>query len=54
MKQFENIIAGLNPIQLEEAEKVKLFDRTDSKYIFKLNQLETILEKLNDEYRYLK
>jgi len=53
VKQFENIIAGLNPIQLEEAEKVKLFDRTDSKYIFKLNQLEAILEKLTDEYRVL-
>jgi hypothetical protein len=53
VSSIENIISGLNPVQLAEAEKVKLFDRTDSKYIFNLAQLPGLLEKVSSEYRVL-
>ncbi len=53
VKQIENLINNLNPIELEEAEKVKLFDRTDSKYIFNISQLEAIIGGLSNEYRVL-
>jgi hypothetical protein len=53
VKQIEKIINNLSPIQLDEADRVKLFDRTDSKYIFHLKYLPELLNSLNDEYRVL-
>lgn len=51
--QIEKRLESLASIQLEEAEKVKLFDRTDSKYIFHIDQLGKVFESLSDEYRIL-
>jgi hypothetical protein len=53
LQQIESIIKDLKPIQLDEAEKVKLFDRIDIKYIFHINYLAEILKNLSGEYRIL-
>lgn len=53
VKQIDKIIHELNPILLDEAEKVKLFDRTDIKYIFHIKYLQELLDSLGGEYRVL-
>lgn len=53
MQQIDEIINTIPAIHLEEAENVKLFDRTDSKYIFHINNLSGLLTNLNGEYRVL-
>ena len=49
----ENIIKSLKPIGLEEAEQVKLFNRTDQKFIFNVRLVADLLESLKDEYEVL-
>lgn len=39
-----------SPISLEEMDKVKLMNRTDTKYWFHVNQLHTLLEAVQDNY----
>jgi hypothetical protein len=53
VEEIDSIIKDLPPIHLEEADKVKLFNRTDCKYIFHIDQLNEILRNLNEEYRIL-
>lgn len=47
------ILAGFLPINLKEMDSVKLMDRTDTKYIFTLQQLPIFLEQLKNDYRVL-
>jgi hypothetical protein len=53
VQQIDRIINDLKPIQLDEADRAKLFDRTDNKYIFHIKYLADILNNLNGEYRIL-
>lgn len=51
--QTKNILDTLDPITLEEMDGVKLMNRTDTKCIFSVNLLNTILEKCGNDYRVL-
>ncbi len=42
-----------NPISLEETSSVKLMNRTDTKFIFHIDKLESILKKASKDYRIL-
>ena len=42
-----------SPVTLEEMDQVKLMNRTDTKYIFHVDELPGILEKASDLYRVL-
>jgi hypothetical protein len=53
---MENILAILNkfsPITLEEMDDVKLQDRADTKFVFPVRDLPSVLEKLSEDYRAL-
>lgn len=52
-KKLENIIRAYETISLEEAEKVKLFNRSDNKYIFQIQVLYEVLHALKEQYRVL-
>jgi hypothetical protein len=52
-KLLEDIIGTYETIGLKEAEKVKLFDRSDRKYIFSLDYLYPVLEALQPYYQVL-
>ena len=56
-KEYFNIakgqLAGFNPISLGEMDRVKLMDRTDSKYALSFDKLGPVLEALSDHYRVL-
>jgi len=49
----ENILNNFLPITLEEMDSVKLMTRTDIKYVFHINKLESVLNKLCDNYKIL-
>jgi hypothetical protein len=49
----ENILGGFDPISLKEMDKVKLMDRTDTKYTFSLEQLSSVLDEARPFYRVL-
>ena len=53
MKQIEEILNGFDPISLKEMDNVKLMNRTDTKYTFRINQLPEILKEIKDDYRVL-
>ncbi len=53
MGSFQDIVAVFSPISLQEMDRVKLMDRTDTKFVFKMDQLEALLPQLNNEYRIL-
>ena len=53
MNLLEKNIADFRPITLEEMEKVRLMNRTDTKYIFHLGLLQEILFSARDSYRIL-
>lgn len=46
MDQVANILATYDPISLEEMDSVALLNRTDSKFVFSVAELEQLLEKL--------
>ena len=48
--EIEDIITQFDPVGLEEAESVQLFNRVDQKYIFHAAQLEGLLGSLKSEY----
>ena len=50
---FQNLLNGLQTISLGELDKVKLFDRQDTKFVFNQVQLPLILEKIRPFYRIL-
>ena len=47
MQQLLNILNGFQPITLEEMDRVKLMNRTDTKFAFTYEQLEHILTGIN-------
>lgn len=53
MEEIKKIISGFESVSLEEMESVKLMDRIDSKYIFRIEQLPAILEEMKNTYRLL-
>lgn len=47
------ILKEFLPITLKEMDSVKLMNRTDTKFIFTINQFETIMNEVKDSYRIL-
>lgn len=57
MKGFSKEIEMLsvfNPISLAEMDEVKLMNRTDTKFVFKRSDLQSLLERLSDSYSVLR
>lgn len=50
----DNLLNKCKFIQLEDLDKVQLLNRKDTKFVFHLNQLQNILEKLLPVYQILK
>lgn len=46
-------LGHIDPISLDEMESVKLMNRTDTKFVFRAEQLPGILEKIGKDYRVL-
>ncbi|MFA4851165.1 MAG: polyphosphate polymerase domain-containing protein [Bacteroidales bacterium] len=53
MQQLKNILNSFEPIYLEEMDAVKLMDRQDTKFIFKIDVLPAILNEAKQYYRIL-
>lgn len=53
MNTINTILNEFAPITLDEMDSVKLMDRTDTKFVFKKNQLPSILSQLQNHYRIL-
>lgn len=53
MNLIKNILDEFNPITLKEMDNVKLMDRTDTKYVFRLDNLVHFLEEIKEDYRIL-
>jgi hypothetical protein len=50
MHSFKNILNAFEPISLEQMDNVKLLNRSDTKFLFRIELLEEILEKLKDYF----
>lgn len=48
--KIRKVIAKYNPISLDQMDGVKLMRRTDTKYVFRLEQLPVLLKKAIDNY----
>lgn len=53
MEKINDILCGFTSITLKEMDNVKLMDRTDTKYVFKLEFLPLFLNEIKDDYRIL-
>jgi hypothetical protein len=53
MTSIQQILAGFEPINLQEMDGVKLMDRTDTKFVLHLDQFLLILPELKKNYRAL-
>ena len=53
MRSLLQIIGSFSPISLDEMDGVKLMNRTDTKFAFKLDTLPVLLEKMQSFYRVL-
>jgi hypothetical protein len=53
VERITKILNTFKPISLEEMDDVKLLDRTDTKFVFSLSHLPSLLERSLDEYRIL-
>jgi hypothetical protein len=53
MESVKNILNEFSPITLKEMDGVKLMDRTDTKYVFRLDNLAAFLEEVKEDYRIL-
>lgn len=51
MDRIESILKGFRPIQLEGMSRVRLMNRTDTKYVTTVPQLVRLLEMAGGEYR---
>lgn len=50
ISNIESTLGLFNPVTLKELDSVKLMNRTDTKYLFSINQLEAVLKKAIDFY----
>lgn len=48
-----SVLSRFEPISLEQMDNVKLMDRTDTKFTFRIEQLPVFLEQLSGDYRVL-
>jgi hypothetical protein len=48
-----SILQQFDPIDLKDMDSVKLMNRTDTKFLFTLNQFETIMNEITGNYRIL-
>jgi hypothetical protein len=53
LSDYKDILTAFSPITLKEMDGVKLMDRTDTKFTFKLSQLADILKEAEPFYRCL-
>lgn len=53
MNTLQNILSQLSPITLEEMDRVKLQNRTDTKFVFEADLLPIILADIKDDYSIL-
>jgi hypothetical protein len=53
MNLVKNILNEFMPITLKEMDNVKLMDRTDTKYVFRLEELPGFLNEIKNDYRVL-
>jgi len=53
MKSFRNLLSTFDQITLSEMDNVKLMSRTDTKFVFNIELLPEILQKLQAHYRVL-
>jgi len=53
LEKIENILKSFSPISLEEMDEVKLMNRMDTKFIYNVNKLPSLLEKANEYYKVL-
>lgn len=53
MSEALQIFQKFDPITLKEMDNVKLMNRTDTKFIFTVNQFEMIMDEIKDHYRVL-
>ncbi len=53
MSSVEELLTIFTPITLEEMDRVKLMDRTDTKFILRMDHLICILPELKEHYRAL-
>jgi len=53
LQNIEKILETFEPISLDEMDKVKLMDRTDTKFIFTADKLPCLLRKATEYYKVL-
>jgi hypothetical protein len=53
MDDIREILNSFQPITLEEMDHVKLLDRIDTKFTFKVERLPLLLEQMREDYRIL-
>jgi hypothetical protein len=53
MDDVKKILDTFSPITLKEMDNVKLMDRTDTKYVFRQDDLPAFLEEIKEDYRVL-
>ena len=53
MEDINRILNEFEPITLKEMDSVKLMDRTDTKFVFRFDQLPEFLNQLKNDYRIL-
>ncbi len=53
MTELKDILNAFDPITLQEMDSVKLMDRTDTKFVFKFDQLPSFLNQLMKDYKVL-
>ncbi|MBA3971684.1 MAG: VTC domain-containing protein, partial [Bacteroidetes bacterium] len=53
MDKINKILTEFTPITLKEMDNVKLMDRTDTKFVFKQDQLADFLEEMKGDYSVL-
>jgi hypothetical protein len=53
MQDILNILNTFSPISLAEMDRVKLMNRIDTKFAFRIGLLENLLDELKSEYKIL-
>lgn len=53
MKEIKNILNDFETISLKEMDSVALMSRTDTKFVFRFDQLPQFLEQIKDDYKVL-